>query len=134
MATNVSQVQATMASCLRLCPAAQPRRLHVDMNFPSVSYVWKAEERRGAEVVLVQERRWHRCAHRADAGRYRRAHADGADQSCALFRSSYIQDAAAIVKRAHEVGALVLLDVYQSAGIVPLDVTALGVDFATAGR
>ena len=26
-----------------------------------------------------------------------------------------------------------MLDVYQSAGIVPLDVTGLGVDFATGG-
>ena len=35
--------------------------------------------------------------------------------------------------RAHEVGAHVILDCYQSAGIVPLDVTALGVDFAVGG-
>src|SRR5207237_6491430 len=39
----------------------------------------------------------------------------------------------AIVRRAHEVGALVLLDAYQSAGIVPLDVAALDVDFAVGG-
>jgi kynureninase len=39
----------------------------------------------------------------------------------------------AIVARAHDVGALVVLDAYQSAGTVPLDVTALGVDFAVGG-
>ena len=50
-----------------------------------------------------------------------------------LFRTSYIMDAAAIVARAHEVGAIVILDTYQSAGIVPVDVTALGVDFAVGG-
>src|SRR5207247_6697664 len=50
-----------------------------------------------------------------------------------LFRSGEIQDVEAIVRRAHEAGAYVLLDAYQSAGIVPLDVTALGVDFATGG-
>ena len=49
------------------------------------------------------------------------------------FRSSFVQDLAAITKRAHEVGAFVIADLYQSAGIVPLNVTALGVDFATGG-
>jgi kynureninase len=37
------------------------------------------------------------------------------------------------VRRAHEVGAYVILDCYQSAGIVPLDVSALDVDFAVGG-
>src|SRR5205085_4298261 len=50
-----------------------------------------------------------------------------------LFRTSYIMDAAAITRRAHEVGATVILDTYQSAGIIPVDVTALGVDFTVGG-
>src|SRR5439155_2979326 len=50
-----------------------------------------------------------------------------------LFRTSYIMDAAAMTRRAHEVGATVILDTYQSAGIIPCDLTALGVDFATGG-
>jgi kynureninase len=50
-----------------------------------------------------------------------------------LYRSAEIQDVAAITARAHAVGARVVLDCYQSAGIVPLDVAALGVDFAVGG-
>ena len=50
-----------------------------------------------------------------------------------LFKTGEIQDVEAIVRRAHEVGALVVLDAYQSVGTVPLDVTALGVDFAVGG-
>jgi kynureninase len=50
-----------------------------------------------------------------------------------LFKTAEIQDVAAIVHRAHEVGAHVVLDAYQSAGIVPLDVTELKVDFAVGG-
>jgi kynureninase len=50
-----------------------------------------------------------------------------------LFRSSYRQDLRAITERAHAVGAMVVADIYQSAGTVPLDLTALGVDFATGG-
>ena len=50
-----------------------------------------------------------------------------------LFRTLYIMDAAAIIARAHAVGALVIMDTYQSAGIIPLDVAALGVDIAVGG-
>jgi kynureninase len=49
------------------------------------------------------------------------------------FRSSALLDAAAVAARAHEVGALVLLDTYQSAGTVPIDVGALGVDLLVGG-
>src|SRR6185503_9974705 len=50
-----------------------------------------------------------------------------------LFRTSYITDAAAIAARARQAGAAVILDTYQSAGIIPVDVAALGVDFAVGG-
>lgn len=50
-----------------------------------------------------------------------------------IFKSAYIQDIAAIIHRAHQVGALVLVDLYQSAGTIPIDVRALGADFATGG-
>ena len=50
-----------------------------------------------------------------------------------LFKNGEIQDVAAVVRRSHEAGAHVVLDAYQSAGIVPLDVTALDVDFAVGG-
>jgi kynureninase len=50
-----------------------------------------------------------------------------------LFRSSFIQDLAAITRRAHEVGAMIVADLYQSTGTVPVNVRELGVDFATGG-
>src|SRR5207247_10325097 len=50
-----------------------------------------------------------------------------------LFKTGEIQDVEAIIERAHEVGARVVLDAYQSVGTVPLDVTKLGVDFAVGG-
>jgi kynureninase len=50
-----------------------------------------------------------------------------------LFRSSFIQDLAALTRRAHEVGAKIVADVYQSAGTVPINVRELGVDFAVGG-
>src|SRR5207249_137458 len=50
-----------------------------------------------------------------------------------LFKNGEIQNVEPIVRRAHEVGAHVVLDCYQSAGVVPFDVTELDVDFAVGG-
>jgi kynureninase len=50
-----------------------------------------------------------------------------------LFKSAFLQDARAITDRAHEDGAMVILDTYQSAGTVPFSVRDLNVDFATGG-
>ena len=50
-----------------------------------------------------------------------------------LFKTGEIQAIEPIIRRAHDVGAHVILDCYQSAGIVPSTSTALGVDFAVGG-
>jgi kynureninase len=50
-----------------------------------------------------------------------------------IYKSSFIQDIKTITDRAHEVGALVVADIYQSAGTVPLNVREVGLDFATGG-
>src|SRR5262245_566358 len=131
MNTNVSAVQSLLASSLEFRPERN-RVVYSDMNFPSVSYVWKAEERRGAEVVIVKSR--------GGVGVEAEELCEAIDErtlvvpiSHVLFRSSYLQDARRIVRRAHEVGALVILDCYQSLGTVPFDVVDLNVDFACGG-
>jgi len=50
-----------------------------------------------------------------------------------LFRTSTLVDVSVLVERAHEVGALVVIDGYQAAGTVPVDVVALGVDVYLGG-
>lgn len=50
-----------------------------------------------------------------------------------LFRSAYIMPAREIVAKAHRVGAQVVLNGYHSVGIIPVDVTALHVDFYIGG-
>jgi selenocysteine lyase/cysteine desulfurase len=66
--------------------------------------------------------------------------ADAIDERTALVAVTHVSyrtgsrlDLAAIAKLAHERGALLLVDAYQSAGAVPIDVGALGVDFVTGG-
>jgi kynureninase len=50
-----------------------------------------------------------------------------------LFRSAYVLDVKPIIEKAHDVGAMVVLDGYHAAGIVPFDVSELNVDFYLAG-
>lgn len=50
-----------------------------------------------------------------------------------LFRSAYIMPAKAIVEKAHRVGAQVVFNGYHSIGVIPVDVTALNVDFYIGG-
>jgi kynureninase len=124
MHQNVAVAQAVVLSCFEF-DGPRNRIVYGEGEFPSVRYLYQAQRRRGAQVDVVR-----------DAG----AVLDAIDErtllvpvSHVLFRTGEIQDARAIVRRAHEVGALVVLDAYQSAGTVPLDVTALGVDFAVGG-
>jgi kynureninase len=50
-----------------------------------------------------------------------------------LFRSGAIMPLAPIIEQAHRVGAKVLVDSYHGVGIVPLDVTALNIDYLVGG-
>ena len=124
MHQNVAVAQAVVLSCFEFEPPRN-RIVYGEGEFPSVRYLYQAQRRRGAEVEIV-----------ADAD----AVLEAIDErtllvpvSHVLFKTGEIQDVEAIVERAHESGALVVLDAYQSVGSVPLDVTGLGVDFAVGG-
>jgi kynureninase len=122
MHQNVAVAEAVVRSCFRP-DGARNRVVYERGNFPSVRYLYQAQP--DLDVAVVED----------DA-----AVVDALDErtllvpiSHVLFKTGEIQDVEPIVRRAHEVGAHVVLDAYQSAGIVPLDVTALGVDFAVGG-
>lgn len=130
MNQNVSTIQAVLASCFEYEPHKN-KIVYSDLNFPSCSYVWKAEERRGARVHIVES-----GGTRVDTERM----CEAIDEqtlvvpiSHVLFKSAYIQDAKVIAARAKEVGAHVILDCYQSVGAIPVDVVDLGVSFACGG-
>jgi kynureninase len=124
MHQNVTIAEAVILSCFRF---DRPRRrvVYEEGNFPSVRYLYQAQDARGLDIVVAAD----------DEGVV-----DAIDERTllvpvthVLYKTGEIQDVEAIVERAHEHGALVVLDAYQSVGTVPLDVTALGVDFAVGG-
>lgn len=49
------------------------------------------------------------------------------------FKSAYIQDIPPIVGKAHEMGALTLIDGYHAPGVIPVNVKEMGVDFYVGG-
>ncbi len=128
---NVTGCQAVVASCFDFS-GRRNKVVYSDMNFPSVMYFWEAQRSRGARVHMVKTD----DGIHVPTGRL----VDAIDEETLLvpishvvFRSSYIKDVKAIVEKAHRMGALVVLDAFQSLGNVPLDVQALNVDFAVGG-
>ena len=131
MLPNVSIAQAIVASCFDF---AGPRRrvVYDDLNFSTVHYVWQQQKRRGAEVVVVpSEDGIHPPTEKLLAAIDERTLL--VPISHVLFRSSGMYDAKRVIDHAHRVGAMVLLDVYQSAGTVPLRLGEWGCDMACGG-
>jgi kynureninase len=127
MHQNVSVCQSVILSCFDL-GGRRNKIVYEDLNFPSVMYVYEAA---GGRVVQVES-----DGMRVPLERYLEAIDEETllvPLSHVIFKSGFVQDVAAITRRAHEVGAYVVADLYQSAGTVPVDVTAWDVDFATGG-
>jgi kynureninase len=132
MHQNVSVCQSLILSCFEPTPKRN-KIVYSELNFPSVMYVYESHARGGKlrietvssdDGITVPLQRF----------------LDAIDEetllvpfSHVLFKSGFLQNAKAITERAHEVGAMVVLDTYQSAGTVPFSVKDLNVDFATGG-
>jgi kynureninase len=123
MHQNVAIAEAIVVSCFHPVDPGRNRVVYEEGNFPSVRYLYQAQP--DLDVVVVPDDE---------------AIVEAIDERTllvpithVLFKTGEIQAVEAIVRRAHEVGAHVVLDAYQSAGIVPLDVAALNVDFAVGG-
>lgn len=128
---NVAYFQAAIAGCLDY-RSGKSRVVVESLQFPNVLYVWERHRELGAELALVP----------SDDGMTipTERFLDAIDERTAIvplshgiYVSGALQDVAAITRRAHEVGALVMVDVYQTAGAVPIDVAAWDVDIVVGG-
>jgi len=131
MHQNVTVAQAVIASCFSY---EHPRHKIVmtDLEFPSNHYLFEGFRRYGVEIVYVPSS----DPIRIDLQRL----LDAIDErtvlvplSYVLFKSAAITDARAVIDKAHHVGAHVILDVYQGAGAVPIDLNGWDADFAVGG-
>ena len=129
---NASIALSNVASCFEFSASDKNKIVTTALDFPSMQYVWDAQERVGAMIEVIHSDDGIRIATEDIV--------DAIDDTTALvalshvsFRSSYCVDVAAIVERAHRHGAHVLLDVYQSAGAVELKASEWEVDFLIGG-
>ncbi len=127
---SVSSGLSSVASCLDY--DERSKIVLSDMDFPTNSYVWRAQQRRGAKLDFVNSP----DSVRIDSG----AITERVDEQTAvvninrvLFESSWIMDMPPIVAAAHDAGAYVLVDDFHGSGIVPIDVHNMGIDFLLSG-
>ena len=128
---NVTLTQAVISSCFDF-RGPRNKVVMTDLEFPSIQYFYHELQRQGARVDLVPST----DPVRIDLDKFLAAIDETTllvPISLVLFRSAYIVDARAIIERAHRVGAHVILDAFQATGAIPVDVRALGADFAVGG-
>jgi selenocysteine lyase/cysteine desulfurase len=120
--TSLSAGVSALASGLRF--ARRSKIVTTELEFPTVGQIWHAQESRGARVAHAHPSEFDRVVD-DDTAVVSITHVS--------YRTGEMIDAKAVAALAHERGALVLLDAYQSAGSIPIDVKELGVDFLAAG-
>lgn len=102
-----------------------------ELHFTTSLYMYKELEKQGVELRVVKHRDWR---------------IDPADMDKAIDRDTrlvslalvsnvngFLHDCKAVSALAHARGALVFADIIQAVGCVPVDVKALGIDFASTG-
>jgi kynureninase len=131
MHQNVTVAQGIVASCFTF-DGPRNRIVMSDLEFPSNHYLFEGFRRYGAEVVYVPSS----DPVRLDLQRF----LDAIDErtvlvplSFVLFKSAFITDVRAVIAKAHAVGAHVVVDAYQGAGTVPMDLAGWEADFAVGG-
>ena len=139
LGADVSEVSVTSSASAAVSAIASSlfdgsRRKVVttSLEFPTIGQIWHAQERRGVEVVHVPAQSDNTLDLAALA-----AAIDDDTQIVSVthvcYRNGAMTDIDAIVKLAHDRGALVLVDSYQATGAVPIDFHALGADFLVGG-
>jgi selenocysteine lyase/cysteine desulfurase len=102
-----------------------------ELQFTTSLYMYKELEKKGLELRIVKHRNWAIDLNDMD----RAIDKNTRLVSMALVSNvnGFMHDAKAVSALAHARGAYLYADIIQAVGAVPLDVRALGIDFASAG-
>jgi kynureninase len=128
---SATSAQSTIAAAIQ--PSAKRNRIIItDLDFSSCRYMWKSQVERGFDVIEVTS---------ADGIQIEAADIiDRIDERVAVVAVSLVSylssarlDIQPIIKAAHAAGAIVVLDAYQSVGLMPIDVISLDADVVVGG-
>ena len=129
--TSVSAGVSSLLSGLRH-PEGRNKIVISDFEFPTIGQITHAQELRGSKVDHV--------AAASDTTIPLERLAEAIDDETGLvaitlvsFRHGSKTDVKEVIRLAHEVGALVLVDSFQGVGAIPIDVRDLNADFVTGG-
>jgi selenocysteine lyase/cysteine desulfurase len=129
--TSTSAAVSSLASALDFS-TKRNRIVTTDNEFPAIGQIWHAQERRGARVTHVPSRSDNTVDVEAIL---KEINEETLLVSITLvcFRNGALTDIAPIIEAAKKAGALVLLDSYQGAGAMSLDLSRIGADFVVGG-
>ena len=128
MRQNVADCLTDVATALPL--DRRPRIVLADLEWPGTRYLWSQYAPELA-VVAVSDDGVHADLTRLAAAIDDRTAAVFVSQ--VFFRTATLNDVTPVVEAARRHGALAVLDAYQAAGAVPIDVAAAGVDVCVGG-
>ncbi|WP_069164715.1 aminotransferase class V-fold PLP-dependent enzyme [Nocardia altamirensis] len=123
--TNLTTLLGRLATCFDF-GGERTRVVTTDREFPTVPFLWQGFAKYGAERVVVD----------FDTAAVESAIDERTLLVCVAhgsYTTGAVLDLERIVARAHEMGALVVVDAFQTVGVLPLNVRALGVDFLLGG-
>lgn len=129
---SVSGALAAVSGALQAAGDTRRKIVMTSLDFPTVGHHYLSREALGWEVEIVDSHDGvtvplAAIRHAVDEDTLLLA------TSHVFFTSGTVQDARQLAEIAHESGAYILLDAYQSNGQIPIDVRELGVDFLTSG-
>lgn len=130
MCQNVTNGLAGILSCIEY-DGPRNEIVYCAGEFPTVEYLLDGQRRLGARTVRVGDDPLVFPAEELMEAITPRTVL--VVLSHVLFRTAELVDVRPFVEKAHSVGALIVLDAYQSIGAVPFDVLELDVDFLVGG-
>ena len=102
-----------------------------ELHFTSSLYMYKELEKKGLELRIVKHKHW--AIDPEDMAKAIDKNTRLVSMALVSNVNGFMHDAKAVSAIAHARGALVFADIIQAVGAVPLDMKALGIDFASAG-
>ena len=131
IASSVSDLVTSIANSLDYT-GKRKKIVVTDMEFPTVDYVWLANQRHGAKVDFISVNENHQIE-LSEYERYIDENTLLTSITQVYYLNGFKQDVRKIADIAHRKGSLILVDAYQCLGTEPMDVKEMKIDVLVSG-